>query len=92
MASQAYTGYFENGMFYSEGKRIRIPERRQIVLTIPEFTHEFAFEASSQHKHELLDAIHAIQEDSVTNGTDEMTLDEINEIIAECRREARAAK
>ncbi|MCL2169817.1 MAG: hypothetical protein FWB74_07325 [Defluviitaleaceae bacterium] len=34
-------------------------------------------------------AIRAIQEESVKNGTDTMTLAEINEIIAEVRREAR---
>jgi DNA-damage-inducible protein J len=38
------------------------------------------------------DAIRAAQEQSVINGTSNMTLDEINAIIAECREEASASK
>ena len=30
---EAYKGYFENGNFYTAGRTMRIPERRQIVLT-----------------------------------------------------------
>ena len=33
---QAYEGYFENGQFYTSGKKIRIPERKRIFLTILE--------------------------------------------------------
>ena len=36
MNLQAYKGYFENGQFYTSGKAIHIPERRQVVLTILE--------------------------------------------------------
>ena len=38
------------------------------------------------------ETIRAIQEQSVINGTDNMTLDEINDIIKECRQEASAVK
>jgi len=50
-----------------------------------------AAEADSQlqARRELGEAFKSIQEDSVKNGTDKMTLEEINEIIAEVRREAR---
>ena len=37
----------------------------------------------------LQEAIEALQEESVANGNDKLTLDEINAIIAECRAEAR---
>ena len=33
---QAYEGYFENGQFYTSGRKIRIPERKRIFLTILE--------------------------------------------------------
>ncbi|MDR1538668.1 MAG: hypothetical protein LBU32_11870 [Clostridiales bacterium] len=33
---QAYQGYFENGRFYTSGRTIPIPERKQIILTILE--------------------------------------------------------
>jgi len=36
MQLQAYKGYFENGNFYTAGKSIRIPERRQITLILEE--------------------------------------------------------
>jgi len=36
MQLQAYKGYFENGNFYTAGKSIHIPERRQVILTILE--------------------------------------------------------
>ena len=39
-----------------------------------------------QARKEFGEAIKAIQEQSVLNGTSEITLDEINEIIAECRQ------
>jgi DNA-damage-inducible protein J len=40
----------------------------------------------------LKDALREAQEQAKVNGTSEMTLDEINEIIAEVRREMRAEK
>jgi len=33
---QSYEGYFENGKFYTAGKIIKIPERKNISLTIHE--------------------------------------------------------
>ena len=38
------------------------------------------------------EAMRAAQEQSIINGTDKLTLDEINEIIAEVRQEMRAGK
>lgn len=40
MQSQTYEGYFEKGLFYSEGKVITIPERRDVFLTIFE-SHQY---------------------------------------------------
>ena len=33
---QAYSGYFEKGCFYTAGRAMPIPERRQVILTILE--------------------------------------------------------
>ena len=41
-----------------------------------------------QSKLELLEVIESIQKQSVINGTDNMSLDEINGIISECRVQA----
>lgn len=41
-----------------------------------------------QARKEFGEALRAAQEQSVINGTSEMTLDEINDIISECRQEA----
>jgi len=45
-----------------------------------------------QNRKELGEVIKVIQEQSRTNGTDNMTLDEINSIITEFRKELRAVK
>ncbi|MCL2840865.1 MAG: hypothetical protein FWE05_08835 [Defluviitaleaceae bacterium] len=36
MALQSYQGHFEDGAFYSEGKKVTIPENKQVVITILE--------------------------------------------------------
>jgi len=33
---QAYEGYFENGLFYSAGRTICIPEKKRVFITILE--------------------------------------------------------
>jgi DNA-damage-inducible protein J len=43
-----------------------------------------------QARKEFGEAFRAVQEQSAINGTSEMSLDEINGIIAECRRETNA--
>ena len=43
--------------------------------------------ASKQGRAALLQAFKASQEEAIVNGTDSMTMDEINEIITESRRE-----
>ena len=77
MTLQAYQGHFENGLFYSEGQAIRIPERKTVVLTI--------LESPS-----LIDILQEGHRDAIANGTSEMTMDEINDIISEYRRETQA--
>jgi len=47
-------------------------------------------ETKRQTRQEFCDAIKAAQEQSVINGTDKMTMEEIDEIIAESRRERQA--
>ena len=34
MQAQAYEGYFENGLFYSSGQTIKLPERRRVYITV----------------------------------------------------------
>ena len=34
MQAQAYEGYFEDGLFYTADQTIRIPERRQVYITV----------------------------------------------------------
>ena len=77
MNAQAYEGYFKDGNFYTAGQTMNIPEQRRVVITI--------FEEPVS----LKDALREAQEQAKINGTSEMTLDEINEVIAECRREMR---
>ena len=55
------------------GQRKKIPFSLEIV------------EKSARTK--LGEAFEAMQKQSIINGTDKMTMDEINAIVAECRRE-----
>ena len=34
MQALAYEGYFNNGVFYTAGKAMRIPEKRRVFITI----------------------------------------------------------
>ena len=90
MNAQAYDGYFENGNFYTAGRTVSLPERRRVVVTV--FDEPVA--DPQRPKDPILakgwDAMRAIQEDSVRNGTDKMTMEEIDEIISEVRQEKRA--
>ena len=36
MQAQAYEGYFEQGSFFTAGKKLRIPEHRKVYITILE--------------------------------------------------------
>jgi DNA-damage-inducible protein J len=67
---------------------------RQIVRTkgIPFHITTVELDPTIQARRELWAAIRAIQDDSVINGTDKITMDEINDIISECRQEAGAIK
>ena len=38
MRAVAYEGYFNNGLFYTSGKAVKIPEKRKVFLTILEET------------------------------------------------------
>ena len=57
---------------------------RQLPFTVTDV------EPSKQARKEFGEAFRALQEQSVINGTDKMSLDEINDIIAECRQEMKA--
>ena len=67
---------------------------RQAVRTkgIPFPLTTIEFDPQIQARKEFGEAIKAAQEQSVINGTDKMTMDEIDSIIAECRKETNAAK
>jgi hypothetical protein len=91
MELQAYDGYYENGHFYSAGRTINIKGRRRAIITL--FDEPVAdTEPQKQARKELGEVFRAMQEQSVINGTDKITMDEINEEIAAYRREKRAAK
>ena len=47
MQTQAYEGYFDGGQFYVNGKAIRIPERRRIVLAIMDGVQNFSYKQSA---------------------------------------------
>jgi len=49
----------------------------------------FMLEIKKTPRMKLGEAFEAMQKQSIINGTDKMTMDEINDIIAECRREER---
>jgi len=34
MQAQAYEGYFENGLFFTSGKSMTLPERRRVYITV----------------------------------------------------------
>ena len=40
MQALAYVGYFENGRFIASGKPIKIPENKQVIITILDDNHE----------------------------------------------------
>ena len=79
MELQAYKGYFENGNFYTAGKALHIPERRQIIITI--------LDEHNSDNVSLEDALIDAQQQATLNGTSDMTLDDINSLIADCRQE-----
>ena len=85
MQLQAYKGYFQQGNFYSDGRAIAIPEMQYITITI--------LDEPASHMEEIIlargrEALREAQEQAVINGTSEMTLEEINEIIKEVRQGA----
>jgi len=67
---------------------------RQVVMkqSIPFPLTTDETDSKKQARAEFGEAFKAAQRQSVINGTDEMTMGEIDKIIAECRQEARATK
>ena len=65
---------------------------RQAVRTqgIPFHLSAIEIDPKRQARKEFGEAMKAAQEQSIINGTDKMTMDEINAIINECRQEASA--
>ena len=49
-------------------------------------------DSRKQARLELLEAFEDLQKESVVNGNDKMTMDDINALIAECRQEKSQAK
>lgn len=85
MQLQAYKGHFENGLFYTAGQNMPIPEGKQVVLTILEEYTPGTIDVS------LAGALKAAHQQALENGTSDMSLEEINAIIAECRQEKKKA-
>ena len=53
MQASAYEGYFSNGLFYTMGRTVQIPEKRRIFITILEETvHETEYKATEQKESE----------------------------------------
>ena len=95
MNAQAYEGYFENGCFFTAGQAVKIPEHRRVYITVLDEP-TVGLDLQKRPKDPILargwDAMRAIQEESIKNGTDKMTMEEIDALIAESRRERRANK
>jgi len=54
MQAQAYQGYLENGFFHTAGKTIKLPERKNMFVTIlEEANEEEVSEESKDNEHEL---------------------------------------
>ena len=49
-------------------------------------------DSRKQARFELQEAFEDLQKESVANGNDKMTMDDINALIAECRREKSQVK
>jgi len=83
--------------FEGEAERVGLETEEDVVAMIKEIREErWALEeaqdqATSQGigRQEAIAALERIQQASVQNGTDTMTLEEINEVIAEVRRTSR---
>ena len=58
MQAQAYEGYFCDGLFHTADKKIKIPERRRVYLTVFEESDEPTNDSSP---HNLLDLFGKIQ-------------------------------
>ena len=80
MQLQAYKGYFQQGNFYSDGEMIPIPERLPVTLVFDN--------QEIDHGAKFLELLAIAHRQAIENGTSEMTMDEINEIIAEEQRKA----
>jgi addiction module RelB/DinJ family antitoxin len=82
---------FEISLYADERKDVS----RREAAEVPERILPFVVTDYSSRKtarERMRDAFKIAQEDSVANGTDGMTMDEINAVIEECRRERRAER
>jgi DNA-damage-inducible protein J len=83
-----------DALFASFGFNLTTAVNAFVRQSLREQAIPFQIRATGQPKPraELKEIIKSIQEDSVANETDNFTLEEINEIIAESRRERKAKK
>jgi len=74
-----------------KGERVLIsrPKNQNLVVISEQEYIELEKLRKKQSLEELKRAFEAVLEESIANGTDKMTMDEINEIIADVRREKR---
>ena len=53
MQASAYEGYFSNGLFYTMGRAVLIPEKRRVFITIlDEIINETAYASTEQNASE----------------------------------------
>ena len=94
MNLQAYEGYFENGNFYPVGQVVNSPVRRLAFVTVLDEPVSAA-EPQELTREDYLamgrEVLREIHEESVKNGTDKMTMEEIIAEISDYRREKRTA-
>ena len=64
MQAQAYEGYFKNGLFYTAGRNIRIPERRRAIITI--LDEPMTRNENAEAWREFLDEIAKIDDEPLT--------------------------
>jgi len=84
-------GSYRNNAFVVDDV-VDIPDGTDVIITILDegLKEVLAKKSRQEAKGRLREAIKSVHEDSVRNGTDKVTMDEINAIIAECRAEMRA--
>jgi hypothetical protein len=67
MQTQAYEGYFENGIFFSSGQTICIPEKTRVVVTLFDEPAKAVDEVDKRLKgfDAIMEAVHAATDEEM---------------------------